>query len=270
MWTRGAASQTEPWPSTWIRSGSADSASFATPRPPSESVRSSTGRRCSTPGMRCSCLEPRRVVPWYAVPPGDLQMDLTEHDPCSAAGSAGAGAAAPPRRVAHGAGSVTPSGRPRRGRLPARRARAGRPRGAALGAVRVVGGGRAGRRPPPRSLQADRRAAQQPPRARRGRRRLSGRVVPDHDAHRDGAAGAVVPATSGRPDGPAHAVGDSHGVRVQGRRLLPQRRGRPRCGVVLPRAVARCAARQGPRSASGGPRRSSVDGVSVDTSMPGT
>ena len=25
--------------------------------------------------------EPRRVVPWYAVPPGDLQLDLTEHDP---------------------------------------------------------------------------------------------------------------------------------------------------------------------------------------------
>ena len=25
--------------------------------------------------------EPRRVVPWYAVPPGDLHMDLTEHDP---------------------------------------------------------------------------------------------------------------------------------------------------------------------------------------------
>ena len=25
--------------------------------------------------------EPRRVVPWYAVPPGDLHLDLTEHDP---------------------------------------------------------------------------------------------------------------------------------------------------------------------------------------------
>ena len=25
--------------------------------------------------------EPRRVVPWYAVPPGDLRLDLTEHDP---------------------------------------------------------------------------------------------------------------------------------------------------------------------------------------------
>jgi uncharacterized protein (DUF427 family) len=25
--------------------------------------------------------EPRRVVPWYAVPPGDLALDLTEHDP---------------------------------------------------------------------------------------------------------------------------------------------------------------------------------------------
>jgi uncharacterized protein (DUF427 family) len=25
--------------------------------------------------------EPRRVVPWYAVPPGDLQLDLTERDP---------------------------------------------------------------------------------------------------------------------------------------------------------------------------------------------
>lgn len=25
--------------------------------------------------------EPRRVVPWYAVPPGDLNMNLTEHDP---------------------------------------------------------------------------------------------------------------------------------------------------------------------------------------------
>jgi uncharacterized protein (DUF427 family) len=25
--------------------------------------------------------EPRRVVPWYAVPPGDLDLDLTEHDP---------------------------------------------------------------------------------------------------------------------------------------------------------------------------------------------
>ena len=25
--------------------------------------------------------EPRRVVPWYAVPPGDLRMELTEHDP---------------------------------------------------------------------------------------------------------------------------------------------------------------------------------------------
>jgi uncharacterized protein (DUF427 family) len=25
--------------------------------------------------------EPRRVVPWYAVPPGDLDMALTEHDP---------------------------------------------------------------------------------------------------------------------------------------------------------------------------------------------
>ena len=25
--------------------------------------------------------EPRRVVPWYAVPPGDLRLDLTEQDP---------------------------------------------------------------------------------------------------------------------------------------------------------------------------------------------
>ena len=25
--------------------------------------------------------EPRRVVPWYAVPPDDLHLDLTEHDP---------------------------------------------------------------------------------------------------------------------------------------------------------------------------------------------
>jgi uncharacterized protein (DUF427 family) len=25
--------------------------------------------------------EPRRVVPWYAVPPGDLKMNVTEHDP---------------------------------------------------------------------------------------------------------------------------------------------------------------------------------------------
>jgi uncharacterized protein (DUF427 family) len=25
--------------------------------------------------------EPRRVVPWYAVPPADLALDLTEHDP---------------------------------------------------------------------------------------------------------------------------------------------------------------------------------------------
>ncbi|WP_028660805.1 DUF427 domain-containing protein [Nocardioides insulae] len=25
--------------------------------------------------------EPRRVVPWYAVPPGDLDLDLREHDP---------------------------------------------------------------------------------------------------------------------------------------------------------------------------------------------
>jgi uncharacterized protein (DUF427 family) len=25
--------------------------------------------------------EPRRVVPWYAVPPGDLDLQLTEHDP---------------------------------------------------------------------------------------------------------------------------------------------------------------------------------------------
>jgi uncharacterized protein (DUF427 family) len=25
--------------------------------------------------------EPRRIVPWYAVPPDDLQLDLTEHDP---------------------------------------------------------------------------------------------------------------------------------------------------------------------------------------------
>jgi uncharacterized protein (DUF427 family) len=25
--------------------------------------------------------EPHRVVPWYAVPPGDLQLDLSEHDP---------------------------------------------------------------------------------------------------------------------------------------------------------------------------------------------
>jgi uncharacterized protein (DUF427 family) len=25
--------------------------------------------------------EPRRVVPWYAVPPDDLRLDLTEHDP---------------------------------------------------------------------------------------------------------------------------------------------------------------------------------------------
>ncbi|MGW5237349.1 DUF427 domain-containing protein [Monashia sp. NPDC004114] len=25
--------------------------------------------------------EPRRVVPWYAVPPGDLHLELTEHDP---------------------------------------------------------------------------------------------------------------------------------------------------------------------------------------------
>ena len=25
--------------------------------------------------------EPRRVVPWYAVPPADLQLELTEHDP---------------------------------------------------------------------------------------------------------------------------------------------------------------------------------------------
>jgi uncharacterized protein (DUF427 family) len=25
--------------------------------------------------------EPRRVVPWYAVPPGDLDLELTEHDP---------------------------------------------------------------------------------------------------------------------------------------------------------------------------------------------
>jgi len=25
--------------------------------------------------------EPRRVVPWYAVPPGDLRLELTEHDP---------------------------------------------------------------------------------------------------------------------------------------------------------------------------------------------
>ena len=25
--------------------------------------------------------EPRRVVPWYAVPPGDLHLDLTEHIP---------------------------------------------------------------------------------------------------------------------------------------------------------------------------------------------
>jgi uncharacterized protein (DUF427 family) len=25
--------------------------------------------------------EPRRVVPWYAVPPDDLDLDLTEHDP---------------------------------------------------------------------------------------------------------------------------------------------------------------------------------------------
>lgn len=25
--------------------------------------------------------EPRRVVPWYAVPPGDLMLDLREHDP---------------------------------------------------------------------------------------------------------------------------------------------------------------------------------------------
>src|SRR5215471_7990327 len=25
--------------------------------------------------------EPRRIVPWYAVPPGDLHLQLTEHDP---------------------------------------------------------------------------------------------------------------------------------------------------------------------------------------------
>jgi uncharacterized protein (DUF427 family) len=25
--------------------------------------------------------EPRRIVPWYAVPPADLKLDLTEHDP---------------------------------------------------------------------------------------------------------------------------------------------------------------------------------------------
>lgn len=25
--------------------------------------------------------EPRRIVPWYAVPPGDLRLELTEHDP---------------------------------------------------------------------------------------------------------------------------------------------------------------------------------------------
>jgi uncharacterized protein (DUF427 family) len=27
--------------------------------------------------------EPRRVVPWYAVPPGDLDLELTEHEPSS-------------------------------------------------------------------------------------------------------------------------------------------------------------------------------------------
>jgi hypothetical protein len=27
--------------------------------------------------------EPRRVVPWYAVPPDDLQVTLTEHDPAT-------------------------------------------------------------------------------------------------------------------------------------------------------------------------------------------
>ena len=28
--------------------------------------------------------EPRRIVPWYAVPPADLRMNLSEHDPSPA------------------------------------------------------------------------------------------------------------------------------------------------------------------------------------------
>src|SRR4051794_41282262 len=31
--------------------------------------------------------EPHRVVPWYAVPPGDLHLELTEHDPLPVPGS---------------------------------------------------------------------------------------------------------------------------------------------------------------------------------------
>ena len=87
---------------------------------------------------------------------------------------------------------------------------------------------------------------QRPARAGDRRRHGARRVRPAGRADRDEPAGAVVPAARRRPDGPAHAVADPHPVRLQGHRVVPQRRGRARRRLVLSRPAARRAAGQGP------------------------
>ena len=77
------ASAREHWdscPSTCTSNGFAICRSSDTRRPRSVSVHFSAGRSCWTRAMRC-CYEPRRVVPWYAVPPDDLRLEVTELDP---------------------------------------------------------------------------------------------------------------------------------------------------------------------------------------------
>ena len=86
--------------------------------------------------------EPRRVVPFYAVPRATWTSSSTEHEPGPATGLPGPGARAAPPGT-HDSPASPPPRRPRRGRVPSRRPGPGRPRGHALGAVRLERGGRA-------------------------------------------------------------------------------------------------------------------------------
>ena len=169
--------------------------------------------------------EPRRIVPVYALPPGDIHADLVPFTSATPDLDALPPVLGPENFGIHTCGgqalSLWVGGRELDGRrVPSRRSRARRTDHAGLARVRLDRGGAAGHRASPRPVRADRRPVLQ--QARRGvaRRCHAGGQPPTDRRVRDPPAPALVPAPRGRADGPADAERDHVGLCVQGSRLL--------------------------------------------------
>ena len=245
------------WPHASARSSWASSDALRY-EPIDKRIRATLGDRTVVDSTRAVLVwEPKRVVPSYAVPAGDIDAELGARGRSTAA--TGVPATGAPQL---GGRPVLRPERPVRG--PHRRRRAGdvarrrRARPAALppaddeldgyvrarlrGLRRLVRGGRAQRRPPARPVPPDRHRPQLAPRAGRARRRRARRV---HAARTCCSSRRCRSATTCRADDVApdllRAERHPHHVRVQGPGVVP---GRCRTPTTSPGPTpSRCARR---------------------------